>query len=141
MKNKNLLSTQLILGIESKCNYTKLNIKIYKWPTLVFDWRRGILSRLYIFHQRASIVTLQKEKRICIYTYIHKCGIYVYIYIHIYIRVRKHETQSNRESCVFHFSHFELYIYIYIYCGRKKANKLPVHPYSLVSWLPTHQGI
>ena len=24
-------------------------------------------------------------------------------------RVRKHETQSNRESCVFHFSHFELY--------------------------------
>ena len=29
--------------------------------------------------------------------------------------VRKHETQSYRESCVFHFSHFELYIYIYIY--------------------------
>ena len=25
------------------------------------------------------------------------------------ISVRKHETQSNRESCVFHFSHFELY--------------------------------
>ena len=24
-------------------------------------------------------------------------------------RVRKHETQSYRESCVFHFSHFELY--------------------------------
>ena len=24
-------------------------------------------------------------------------------------RVRKHETQSNRESCVFHFSRFELY--------------------------------
>ena len=134
MKNKNLLSTQLIFGIESKYNYTKLNIKIYKWPTLVFDWRRGILSRLYIFHQRASIVTLRKEKRIYIYTYIHKCGIYVYMYIYIYS-----ETQSNRESCVFHFSHFELYIYIY--CGRKKTNKLPVHPYSLVSWLPTHQGI
>ena len=36
-------------------------------------------------------------------------------------RLRKHETQSYRESCVFHFSHFELYIYmcicmcIYIY--------------------------
>ena len=30
-------------------------------------------------------------------------------------RVRKHETQSNRESCVFHFSHFELYIYIYMW--------------------------
>ena len=27
-------------------------------------------------------------------------------------RVRKHETQSYRESCVFHFSHFDLYIYI-----------------------------
>ena len=25
------------------------------------------------------------------------------------LQVRKHETQSNRESCVFHFSHFELY--------------------------------
>ena len=24
-------------------------------------------------------------------------------------RVRKHETQSYRESCVYHFSHFELY--------------------------------
>lgn len=24
-------------------------------------------------------------------------------------RVRKHETQSYRESCVFHFSHFEQY--------------------------------
>ena len=24
-------------------------------------------------------------------------------------RVRKHEAQSNRESCVFHFSHFKLY--------------------------------
>ena len=33
----------------------------------------------------------------------------MYIYTYIYIRVRKHETQSNRESCVFHFSHFELY--------------------------------
>ena len=30
-------------------------------------------------------------------------------------RVRKHETQSYRESCVFHFSHFDLYINIYIY--------------------------
>ena len=30
-------------------------------------------------------------------------------------RVRKHETQSNRESCVFHFNHFELYIYVYMY--------------------------
>ena len=30
-------------------------------------------------------------------------------------RVRKHETQSYRESCVFHFSHFELYIYLYMY--------------------------
>ena len=30
---------------------------------------------------------------------------------------------------------------IYIYCGRKKTNKLPVHPYRPVSWLPTHQGI
>ena len=29
-------------------------------------------------------------------------------------RVRKHETQSYRESCVFHFSHFDLYINIYI---------------------------
>ena len=28
-------------------------------------------------------------------------------------RVRKHETQSYRESCVFHFGHFELFIYIY----------------------------
>ena len=28
--------------------------------------------------------------------------------------MRKHETQSYRESCVFHFSHFELYIYIYM---------------------------
>ena len=25
-------------------------------------------------------------------------------------RVRKHEAQSNRESCVFHFSYFELYV-------------------------------
>ena len=24
-------------------------------------------------------------------------------------RVRKHKTQSYRESCMFHFSHFELY--------------------------------
>ena len=30
-------------------------------------------------------------------------------------RVRKHETQSYRESCVFHFNHFELYIYVYMY--------------------------
>ena len=93
---------------------------------LIGGWRRGILSRLYIFHQRVSIVTLQKEKRIYIYTYIHKCGIYVYIYTYIYIRVRKHETQSNRESCVFHFSHFELYIYIYIYiyivAGKRQIN-------------------
>ena len=29
--------------------------------------------------------------------------------------MRKHETQSYRESCVFHFNHFELNIYIYIY--------------------------
>ena len=29
-------------------------------------------------------------------------------------RLRKHETQSYRESCVFHFSHFELCIYMYI---------------------------
>ena len=34
-----------------------------------------------------------------------------------------------------------IYIYIYIYCGRKKTNKLPVHPYRSVSRLPTHQGI
>ena len=27
-----------------------------------------------------------------------------------------------------------------MYCGRKKTNKLPVHPYRPVSWLPTHQG-
>lgn len=30
---------------------------------------------------------------------------------------------------------------VYIYCGRKKTNKLKVHPYRPVSWLPTHQGI
>ena len=30
-------------------------------------------------------------------------------------RVRKHETQSNREFCVFHFSHFELYLE-FIFC-------------------------
>ena len=35
----------------------------------------------------------------------------------------------------------DIYIYIYIYCGRKKTNKLPVHPYRPVSRLPTHQGI
>ena len=141
MKNKNLLSTQLILGIESKCNYTKLNIKIYKWPTLVFDWRRGILSRLYIFHQRASIVTLQKEKRIYIYTYIHKCGIYVYMYIYIYECVSTKLRVTGNHACFILVILNYIYIYIYIYCGRKKANKLPVHPYSLVSWLPTHQGI
>ena len=46
----------------------------------------------------------------------------IYVYIYIYIRVRKHETQSNRESCVFHFSHFELYIYIYIVAGKRQIN-------------------
>ena len=37
--------------------------------------------------------------------------------------------------------HIYIYIYIYIYCGGKKTNKLPVHPYRPVTWLPTHQGI
>ena len=27
-----------------------------------------------------------------------------------------------------------------VYYGRKKTNKLQVHPYKPVSWLPTHQG-
>ena len=45
--------------------------------------------------------------------------------------VRKHETQSYRESCVFHFSHFELYIYIYmlvyiIKSGRKLISMILV---------------
>ena len=31
-------------------------------------------------------------------------------------------------------------MYVCIYCGRKKTNRLPVHPYRPVSWLPTHQG-
>ena len=35
-------------------------------------------------------------------------------------RVRKHETQSNRGSCVFHFSYFELYLYLCI--PSKKAD-------------------
>ena len=32
---------------------------------------------------------------------------------------------------------------MYIFCEekRKKTNKLQVHPYRPVSWLPTHQGI
>ena len=34
-----------------------------------------------------------------------------------------------------------IYIYLFIYCGRKKTNKLQVHPCKPVSWLPTHQGI
>ena len=34
-----------------------------------------------------------------------------------------------------------IYIYIYIYCGGKNTNKLALHPYRPVSWLPTHQGI
>ena len=117
MKNKNLLSIQLIFGIESKYNYTKLNIKIYKWPTLVFDWRRGILSRLYIFHQRASIVTLRKEKRIYIYTYIHKCGIYVYMYIYIYIQ--KLRVTGNHACFILVILN---YIYIYIVAGKRQIN-------------------
>ena len=32
-------------------------------------------------------------------------------------------------------------MYVCMYCGRKKTNRLPVHPYRPVSWLPTHQGI
>ena len=32
-----------------------------------------------------------------------------------------------------------MYIYIYIYIWEKKTNKLQVHPYKPVSWLPTHQ--
>ena len=50
------------------------------------------------------------------------CALAMYLlavlYIHTYIsvwRVRKHETQSYRESCVFHFSHFEIHIYIYMW--------------------------
>ena len=43
----------------------------------------------------------------------------VYMYIYIYI-------------CIY------IYIYVYIY---KKTNKLQVHPYRPVSWLPTHHGI
>ena len=36
------------------------------------------------------------------------------------------------------YSYIDLYL---IYCGKKKTNKLLVHPYRPVSWLPTHQGI
>ena len=55
----------------------------------------------------------------------------MYIYIYIYVCI------CGKCSCVLFSSHN---MYVYIYCGRKKTNRLPVHPYRPVSWLPTHQG-
>ena len=38
-------------------------------------------------------------------------------------------------------THIYKYIYIYIYWDREKTERLYFHPYKLVSWLLTHQGI
>ena len=55
-------------------------------------------------------------------------NIYIYIYIQCKIWLTWNSAQYiGVERC--------------IYCGRKKTNKLPVHPYRHVSWLSTHQGI
>ena len=97
--------------ISQKCIY------IYIYIYINIMRKKG---RNYIFH-------------ICIYVYIY---IYIYMFIQFKVtkmkhawfpvnlsfvlthssdrfngvwRVRKHETQCYRESCVFHFSHFELY--------------------------------
>ena len=34
-----------------------------------------------------------------------------------------------------------VYVCMNVYYGRKKTNKLQVHAYKPVSWLPTHRGI
>ena len=43
-------------------------------------------------------------------------------------------------SICYYFPHTHIYIYIYL-LWEEKTNKLQVHPYRPVSWLPTHQGI
>ena len=55
----------------------------------------------------------------------------MYIYIYIYIKCK---ILTYVKQCSIHRSRAT-------YCGRKKTNKLPVHPYRPVSWLPTHRGI
>ena len=81
-------------------------------------------------------------------------------------RALRSETQSNRESMrplwffylyilssattalstlcqdrLYPPTHTHTHIYIYIYWDREKTERLYFHPYKLVSWLLTHQGI
>ena len=79
--------------------------------------------------------------------------IYIYIYIHTQSSDRfirqihlfdDHIGVKLRVTKVMSYWLVQpLYIYThtYIYCGRKKTNKLQVHPDKSVLWLPTHQGI
>ena len=61
--------------------------------------------------------------------------IYIYIYIYIY-------THTHIHIYIHTYIHTYIYIYIYVYiyiCI--KTNKLQVHPYRSVSWLPTHHPL
>ena len=73
---------------------------------------------------------------ICVYTYvyIYVC-VCVCVYIYIYI---KSKILTFVKQCSIHRSRA---MYIFWEEKRKKTNKLQVHPYRPVSWLPTHQGI
>ena len=83
----------------------------------------------------------------------YSAQLYIYIYIHTQSSDRfirqihlfdDHIGVKLRVTKVMSYWLVQpLYIYThtYIYCGRKKTNKLQVHPDKSVLWLPTHQGI
>ena len=60
-------------------------------------------------------------------------NIYIYIYIYIYIHIHIYNIKCKILTFVKHCS-IHRSIAIYIYCGRKKTNKLQVHPCFCGGW-------
>ena len=80
-----------------------------------------------------ATIRLKHKKQYCLQLVIY-IYIYIYIYVYLYIYVCMY-------IYIYIYIYVCVYIYIYIYTWEKKTNKLQVHPYKPVSWLPTHQGI
>ena len=106
---------------------------IYIRPLLsyVISILKFLMSNVLLLFNKRSKVLLRFWHGLDDPTYVRSLGVVIWPYLHLSISTELIRPRRPKQYCL----QLVIYIYIYIYCGRKKANKIQIHPYKPVSWL------